>query len=426
MIKKQNQSTIKTKSGLASFYIVTFVTLVLSIVVLSFVQIVVRDSRRTSNDDLYQSAYDSALAGIEDARVALVKYHECLNRNTPECTKIRQYIENGKTDCDAVSHALGRIDGSESKEVPIVEKSSSSSSDSNGSLSMDQAYTCVTVDINVPDYRGMLTASNRVILIPIRVLGNASDVKNINIAWQSDAVKEEGYRYSYPSTYNTDNNGSNHTYFYPASERHIYQPITVDIFQTDDVYTLGELSTNSTIGTDHSSFMLQPSEQGDHYMSANDVMAQNDKFNNFPEQTKCDGKGEFNCYTNVQLPRTYNGGNRNHDTFLMRVESPYGQEPVDFAITLLDASGNAVAFSGVQAHVDSTGRANDLVRRVESRIDFFTDFPYPEFAIQLNPNAGDNATLTKNYSIAANCWYSISDGAKSCNNVSDADGYNSF
>ena len=435
-------SAVRTRPGLASFYIVTFVTLVLSIVVLSFVKVVINDSRRTSNDDLYQSAYDSALAGVEDARVALVKYHECLKQNAEGCDIVKKYIENGYDNCDAVSKALGRIAENESKEVPIVEKTNSSSTDSNGSYSMDQAYTCVTVDINVPDYRGTLSSSSRVFLIPVRVLGNPNDVKSINVAWFSDAVKEEGRRYSAPENYTNNNDGnrvsentSTHTQFYPASDadnsaRHSYQPITVDLFQTDNSYSLGELTTNrfdgrNNLGTDHASIVLQPSDQGDHYISAEDVMKQNDKYNNFPEPVSCgNNNGEFDCFTTIQLPNTYRGEGRNKDTFLLRVESPYGNVPIDFAITLLDGNGNAIDFSGVQANVDSTGRANDLVRRVETRIDFFTDFPYPEFAIQLNPSGEANRTLTKNYYIADNCWYSNSNGAESCDNVNDKGGYN--
>ena len=422
------KNTIKTKSGLASFYIVTFVTLILSIIVLSFVHIVINSSNRTGNDDLYQSAYDSALAGVEDARIALIKYQECLGKNTPECIRLRGYIENGSGDCDAIAHALGRIDASESKEVPIVEKKNSSST--SGSESMDQAYTCVSIDLSVPDYRSTLSSSNRVAFVPIRVNhpDGANAVKKVRLAWFSDAVKEQGHKYTYPATYGTDNNGGDHTYFYPASDsQYTYLPITVDLYQTNDVYTIGELTTNNGGGTDHSSFVLQPSAKGDHYMSAGDVLNQNDKFNNFPEQVKCDDGGEFNCYTDIELPAPYRGGRRNNDTFFIRVESPYGQSALDFAVALYDGGGNQLDFSGVQAHVDSTGRANDLVRRVETRIDFLTDFPYPEFAIQLNPE-GSDATMSKNFSVANNCWYSNTNGAADCSqdNGRGADGFDAF
>lgn len=422
---RQARSSLKVKSGLASFYIVTFVTLVLSVVVLSFVQVAVIDTNRTSNDDLYQSAYDSALAGVEDARTALVKYQECQGQDTAECNNIRKYIENGEDDCDSIAHALGRIDSNSSGEVPLVEKSTDSSTD--GSQSMDQAYTCVTVSLAVPDFRGTLTSNSRVSIVPIRTSGSANDVKKIRVAWFSDSIKETGKKYTYPNTYNTDNNGSDLTYFTSADEaKYQYPPITVDLYQTDATYTLGELSTNSSSGTDHASFVLQPASNGDHNMSASDVLNQNDKYNNFPEHTKCDGGGEFNCYTTIELPNTFRGTGRSNDTFLLRLETPYGQTPIDFTVTLLNSKNEVINFYGVQARVDSTGRANDLVRRVETRIDYFADFPYPEFAIQLNPGTNDADTFTKNFSVSRDCWYSEDDGVKSCDNSNSADGFDAF
>ena len=63
----QKSTSIKTKKGATSIYIVAFTTMVLSILTISFVRIMVSEAQQTSNYDLSQSAYDSALAGIEDA-----------------------------------------------------------------------------------------------------------------------------------------------------------------------------------------------------------------------------------------------------------------------------------------------------------------------------------------------------------------------
>ena len=51
-------------------------------------------------------------------------------------------------------------------------------------------------------------------------------------------------------------------------------------------------------------------------------------------------------------------------------------------------SDKIAPFVGVQAQVDSTGRANDIYRRVEARIELVdTGFPYPEYAVWM---AGTN------------------------------------
>ena len=67
------------KEGAASFYVVAFSTMILMVIAASFAAIIISEMNRTSNDDLAQSAYDSALAGIEDAKIAFYNY-----QNNPE------------------------------------------------------------------------------------------------------------------------------------------------------------------------------------------------------------------------------------------------------------------------------------------------------------------------------------------------------
>ena len=67
----------KFKEGAASFYIVAISTLILVIVAASFAAVIISEVTRTSNDDLAQSAYDAALAGVEDAKLAYYNYQKC-------------------------------------------------------------------------------------------------------------------------------------------------------------------------------------------------------------------------------------------------------------------------------------------------------------------------------------------------------------
>ena len=65
------------KKGAASFYVVAIATLILVIIATSFAAIIISEVSRTSNEDLSQSAYDSALAGIEDSELAFYNYQAC-------------------------------------------------------------------------------------------------------------------------------------------------------------------------------------------------------------------------------------------------------------------------------------------------------------------------------------------------------------
>jgi hypothetical protein len=64
-----------------------------------------------------------------------------------------------------------------------------------------------------------------------------------------------------------------------------------------------------------------------------------------------------------------------------------------YQVELLKA-GTPVLFDHVQPEVDSTGRANDMFRRVKSRIEFKSDFTYPEAAIDIEGDLCKNFIVT--------------------------------
>lgn len=61
----------------------------------------------------------------------------------------------------------------------------------------------------------------------------------------------------------------------------------------------------------------------------------------------------------------------------MNIAFQYGSI-TDYRVELLNNLNNIVTFDGVQPSIDSTGRANDLFRRVESRVEIGqADLPAP-------------------------------------------------
>ena len=62
-----------TKRGSTSIIVTIFAMLLFSIIVVGFVRLTLSEAGQTSKSDLSKSAYDSALAGVEDAKVALLK-----------------------------------------------------------------------------------------------------------------------------------------------------------------------------------------------------------------------------------------------------------------------------------------------------------------------------------------------------------------
>ena len=68
----------------------------------------------------------------------------------------------------------------------------------------------------------------------------------------------------------------------------------------------------------------------------------------------------------------------------------------DFRVELLN-NNTVVEFNGVQPKVDSTGRANDKFRRVESRLEYEgSNISVPQFALQSEGDSG----VCKNFSVS--------------------------
>ncbi len=112
---------------------------------------------------------------------------------------------------------------------------------------------------------------------------------------------------------------------------------------------------------------------------------------------KCE-HNEFACEVELSGLDFEAGGNA-----MLVVSMPYGDTITDFALTLQKNDGTVIEFENVQISVDSTGRANQLVRRIETRLDpadIF--FPYPQYEVELSGD--DNNSLRKNFWITQNCW----------------------
>lgn len=389
-------SKSSTKKGAASLYVVIFTTILFSVITLSFIRIILSESVQSSNDDLSQSAYDSALAGVEDAKIAVNKYYQCLSNPSLSGCNVYKTGAGGTISGDSIFG--GNCEdfklknkilyaGSTDSEVKIQESNLSGNN-------TDQAYTCVIVNNIVPDYRSTLTSDTRTRVIPLGVGSQLNQVKKVEFRWYSEING---------TVFNSYFQDASHSQNLPNKSQSPIPPIiSLTLLHTGNDIKVGDYMTAET--PDYSTMILRPvSGGGVNSISATEISSAGlATTSQSPFYINCD-YGEFACTVNLESDSTdifYPGFNTN--AFLI-VSLPYGETVTDFAVTMYDNNGNIVNFENVQISVDSTGRANQLLRRVETRLDpSDTFFPYPEYEVTLS-GTGDDSFL-KNFWITNNCW----------------------
>ena len=443
---------MKFRKGAASFYIVAFATLILMIIATSFAAIIISEVTRTSNDDLAQSAYDSALAGVEDAKLAFYNYKNCVASGAdikePEpgqektCSAIRWFVEeannrngdeegielgseNGNTNnqdiimtssglgyntCDMVSLVLGRKSLGSDESTQIIESNIAGNN-------MMQAYTCVKMATSLRDYRTTLSSSQQMRVVRVKFDGiDASKIKTVRLSWFLDSDADfKKFRYS---------NFVNGKVVYPSTSVEV-RPATpptvyLGMMQTSSEFNINDFDVTRGNQTNRGMLYLTPSGEkknneevtaglsgqttyepgynaglGKNHIGSEGFLKSNDKTAwdaagnykpNKPYAVYCpENAGGYACVVDIDIPEPI-GGNRNNDTFVFVAGLPYGEPPTTIDMEFYCADGetcnphleelgedsdekNLAYLDSVQIKIDSTGKANDLFRRVEARLE---------------------------------------------------------
>ena len=404
------------KQGATSIYAVIISMLLLTVITVSFIKIAVTEAQRTAADELSQSSYDSALAGVEDAKLALKQYYNCKNAKTVQntagddlCPQIITAIEKGfasPTDyCDGISQALGRA--AEGVEVPIQESEEAKNN-------FEQAYTCVMLNNRLDDFRSQLDASTPMRAIALKT-NNADSVTGIKIAWHN--IDDDG-----------PFNFTNQTYF-AKNQPTVAAPtvLSAHIVQTSKDFTLEQFDDSEGDRTNNATVVLKPVENGSNYVTAQTLIKSNKhEQTNVPQAITCNKSGEFACVVSLVLPKPRGDGVRRGDTFYLFLSLPYEQPTTTFSVQLCtdtdsrpgacqlsDGSRSIAPFIDSQIAVDSTGRANSMYTRVEARLEFNDLYaPLPEHALYSLSQSGG---IDKDFYVTKNCWSQKNDfSAQTC------------
>jgi len=374
------------QQGVVSLFVVIFAALLMTVVTVGFIQLMVRDQQQATSSDLSQSAYDSAQAGVEDAKRLLLLDQSCRNGTAApsvNCIAVANALTpaagESETSCDTLSRA-GIVDGNANE--TIIQQS-----DGDNASRLDQAYTCVKVVVNTDDYKGEMDVNQSDIVS----IAGAGTFDSVELSWFSRedlSSSTTSPTIGFPTTganVSLPPVGSQWQMNYPALMRTQLMQLGTGFKLTDfDTSQPGNKSNANTL-------FLYPSATG---LVEKDFALDARRSNqSAPQQIACNSSfvdGEYACKVTLKLPNPIDGNVAQRNAYL-RLSALYNG--AHYSLKLKNGN-DYVKFNGVQPQVDSTGRANDMFRRVKARIELKGDFTYPEAAIDLQGSLCKNFTIT--------------------------------
>lgn len=401
---KQSLNRHRSEYGAVSLFIVIFTMLLVTVITISFARLMLNDQRQATAADLSQSAYDSAMAGVEDGKRALIDYQkQCSGTDLGACTaalaKIQDSTTLKSTACNiAVSTVLGITGPDVGKEVLIQQDQNGNKQDKK----LDQAYTCVKINLNTPDYLGTLDkdTSKMVPLVGVADNNGRYQYDTVRIEWfnADDLPVDKSTPLDLPNISNTDDKTKLLTSSDDWGGRNRPPVMRAQLIQFSNTagFTLDSFNGAKNSNT----AFLYPSLSSGAYLSLDWFSAPPSRISSAPVKSptaiKCVEGSDYACSATIKLPDP-EGGNKTNRVAYLYLEALY--KKANFKITLIDSSkpalNNIVDFDSVQPSIDSTGRANDLFRRVVSRVDFMDiNFPYPQAAVDVGGNFCKNFSIT--------------------------------
>ena len=346
---------VSRQFGGVSLFIVIFVALITTAVSVSFTQMMIRNQQQVTASDLSGRAYDSALAGVEDAKRLLVAmYKKCSNTADPsnavECSRLRSVINNSS--CAAIIEEFG---GTVNPETRNLEKSV-------GDTDANQAYTCVKIALATEEYTDRLTVSETTML-PLR---SEDEFNGVRITW---FTKEDAGGATSPS--------------YTAAAPQLPQAGTNE-WRTNNPSLLrlqlipGAVNT-SQLDQEAKTVYLYPRNAGTN--TSADFNSDIDSGANLA-QIRCSSSSFVTSNVNGVCTAIISM-NPTKSAYL-QLATFYNS--THFTIELLNGS-TPVKFDSVQPVVDATGRADNLFRRVEAKVKVgAVSIAYPEGTVQTGTN----------------------------------------
>lgn len=346
------------QQGAVSLFIVIFTALLVTTITISFMQLMVKDQRQAMYSDLSESAYDSAVAGVEDAKRALLMQQDCIGDSSVRCADINAAISSNE--CTTLSRIF--MSGSSDEAAIIIKEERD--------RTLEQAYTCVKIKQDTDDYLGTIEADGAT-LIPLRGTGVFNTV---TVSW---ALSKNGADVTLPS--GSDGALPLKDAWRSAGSSEMYAAL----LRTQLIDGKGGFHLSQFDATDFSNTLFLYPTSGAGLTSFEFSSDGRRSGSAAPQVVRCTAgasSGSYACKATLRLKDPIAALS---NTAFLNLMAFYNG--TDYKIELSN-DDVPVQFANVQPEVDSTGRANDLFRRVVSRIELNNTFNYPVAAIETTGN----------------------------------------
>lgn len=371
-------TTQNKEAGFVSLFTVIFFIMFITVITLGFLRIMGVEQQQSLNNDLTASAAAAAESGIEDGKRAILAYQT----TTDPTLKAALTTAFASNQCDsltgsaAIRNAL-RLDAGGN----II-----------GNSQLNQNYTCLTVKMNSPDYINYRSAntSDYVPLVP-----NGPTFNRVRVSWhlvsQASGPAGDGTITAYPAgpllpPVTNSTNPSNSWSPNPPQ-----QPNTYPAYLRVQTYAYPKAGaiTRAALDARSNTLLLVPAAQSNAAAIAAttpiNVGTSDPRGFEQPKanlkQIRCINNpagnvGAYACTALLDLPA---GNPAATNNYFMRITPMYGQS--HFRVELMNGN-NVVDFNGVQPIVDSTGRAQDVLRRSQARVRINPPSNLPEFVVE--------------------------------------------
>ncbi len=362
--------------GGVSLFVVMFTALIVTVITVSFTQIMIRNSQQALDNDLAQRAYDSAMAGVEDAKRLLIIDRDCNvqnQQNIPDsdprrirekaaCDKYSKAIRGDATDpktkCSTIVDAgivpTGGTTGNSTKEVRV------------GNDEDNQAYTCVKIDTQPDDVKFTLAEGGR----KVAHLKAKENFHFISIRW-----------FKSPN----DFAAGSYTVNCPGGPGAIESVCAFNFANSSLPSSIAwnKGNTPPIVRAQYIPFIASEDDSNQQYVrTAFLYPGRNNQGVEMGPQNRRDPLSTFIYSASCSSANHASGACEATLSVQPTSEAYLVLEPIynksDFVIQLKDAAGGVVKTDGVQPVVDSTGRADNLFRRVKANVELEpTAIPYP-------------------------------------------------